>query len=150
MERFFTNKSCKSSFHQLDKAAFLNEKQTILKDQLQKYCLKKITIWESLLDNFRQNKKTLLIERTLKENGILLGYIKALPYRLFDWHNKTPTGISLNAKLDRIQNAILEKDLEGVLNLMQDLTIQEQLSFISVFNEANNLVDFHKSLEGDL
>ena len=75
-----------------------------------------------------------------------MGYIKAIPYYLFNIHNQHPQGGTLSAKLDRIQNAIQNKNPEQVILLMQDLSPNEQLFFMPLFNEANSLIDFKKLL----
>ena len=78
-----------------------------------------------------------------------MGYIKALPYYLFDIHNTQTTGSTLFAKLDKIQNAIEAKNPEEIVLLMQDLAPKEQLFFIPLFNEANALIDFKQALNGE-
>ena len=143
---FLMGQNCLTALNQLQDISFLSEEQSRLKDKMQTYCVGKITIWDTLLSLFRQNKKSLLIDKTLKENGSFMGYMKALPYYLVDIHNTKPTGTDLSAKLDKIQNAIQNKNPEEVVLLMQDLSPNEQLFFMPLFNEASSLIDFKKAL----
>jgi len=143
---FLMGQNCRTALNQLQEIPFLSEEQSRLKDKMQTYCVGKITVWNNLLTLFRQNKKALLIDKVLKENSTVLGYIKALPYYLFDIHNTKPTGTDLSARLDKIQNAIQNKNPEEVVLLMQDLSPKEQLFFMSLFNEASSLIDFKKAL----
>ena len=145
---FLQNKSCQDDFNQLQQLPFLSSEQQSLKDKMQTYCVGKIGAWDSLLTLFRQNKKALLIDKALQEKSTFMGYIKALPYYLFDIHNTQATGSTLFAKLDKIQKAISAKNPEAVVLLMQDLSPKEQLFFISLFNEANALIDFKVALQG--
>ncbi len=143
---FLVGQSCITDFNQLQNLPFLSEKQTQLKEKMQTYCVGQITVWDTLSTFFHQNKKALLIEKTLKENDSLLGYVKALPYYLFDIHNIKPMGTGLLVQLDKIQNALKNKDPEQIVFLMQDLSPNEQLFFMSLFNEASSLIDFKKLL----
>ncbi len=143
---FLMEKSCLVDFNQLQSLPFLSQEQRTLRDKMQTYCVNKITVWDTLLKLFRQNKKALLIHKTLKENGQIVGYVKALPYYLFDVHDQAPAGNSLRAKMDRIQNAIHTKNPEQITHLMQDLSPDEQLFFMPLFNEANTLIDFKEAL----
>ena len=149
-EDFLKGKSCDEDFHLLEELPFLSQDQQLLKSQMQTYCVlqKKNTIWSDLLTTFRQGKKNLLINKTLKENGTYLGYIKAIPYFLLYIHNTNPKGNSLNDKLDLIQNAIQNKEPGKVLTEMQKLSAEDQLYLSAVFNESSALVDFQKALQG--
>ena len=96
---------------------------------------------------FRQNKKDLLINEKLKEGETILRYLKVIPLVFFDVHKTHPVGQTLQAQLDRIQNAIQNKDPEAVLLLMQDLLPAQQLFLMPLFNEAQRLTDFKNMLE---
>lgn len=146
---FLQGKSCREDFNALQQLSFLSPQQQALRDKMQTYCQGQVGAWDTLLSLFRQNKKALLIDQTLQENGPFMGYIKALPYYLFDIHNTQATGSTLFAKLDKIQNAIEAKNPEEVVLLMQDLSPKEQLFFIPLFNEANALIDFKQALNGE-
>lgn len=143
---FLQGKSCQDDFDQLQQLPFLSPEQRSLKDKMQIYCVKEIKIWKTLLSLFRQNKKTLLIDNTLKKNGSFMGYVKAIPYYLLDIHHTRPVNADISSKLDKIQNAIEAKNPEQVVLLMQDLSPKEQLFFISLFNEATALIDFEQAL----
>lgn len=145
---FLQGKSCQDDFKALQQLPFLSPAQQALRDKMQTYCVGKIGVWNSLLTIFHQNKKALLIDKVLKENGHYLGYIKALPIYLFDIHNTQSTGTGLLTKLDKIQNAVQAKDPEGIVLLMQDLSPNEQLFFMPLYNEANALIDFKQALQG--
>ena len=145
---FLEGKSCTEDFNQLNTLDFISPKQQFLKDKMQTYCMGNITVWDTLLSSFRQNKKALLMDRILKENGLVMGYIKTIPYQLVDIHNTHPIGADLSSKLDRIQNAIQSKNPEQVVLLMQDLSPNEQLFFMPLFNESNTLIDFKNALQG--
>ncbi|MGN0919721.1 MAG: hypothetical protein ACI4OR_03070 [Alphaproteobacteria bacterium] len=143
---FLMGNSCSADFNQLKILPFLSEQQRFLQDKMEVYCVKKITVWDSLLIQFRQNKKALLKDKMIKENGPFLGFLKALPYDLFDIHHYQPKGDTLFAQLDRIQNAIQDKNPEQVIFLMQSLSPNDQLFLMPLFNEASRLIDFKKAL----
>ena len=147
---FLMGEPCDKDFHLLEALPFLSQDQQLLKDKMQTYCVspKKSGVWSDLLTTFRQGKKNLLVNKTLKENGTFLGYIKVIPYFLLDIHNTSPKGNSLDDKLDLIQNAIQNKEPEKVLTEMQKLSPSEQLYLSAIFNEASALVDFQKVLQG--
>ena len=147
---FLQGKSCLNDFNRLNALDFISQRQQFLKDKMQMYCIgqKKDTAWSDLLVTFRQCKKNLLINKTLKENGVFWGYIKSAPYFLFDIHDTVPNGNTLNGKLDLIQNAIQNKEPEKVLLEMQNLQPEDQLYLTAVFNEAGSLVDFRQALSG--
>ena len=136
----------KRHFAELQKSPFLSVQQEELKNKFQKYCIGRISIWESLLDTFCQNKKALLIYETLQQNGRWMGHIKTLRYYLFDIHALRPIGNDLSAQLDKIQNAIQNKDMNGVVHLMQNLSPKQQLFLMPVFNMATDLLDFKELL----
>ena len=143
---FLTGLSCQDDFNRLQKEPFLTARQEERKAQLQKYCVGKVTVWETLLTTFHQNKKALLVDESLKQNGRLWGYVKALPYFLFDVHFGHPTGEGLAAQLDRIQNALQAKNPQEVIQLMQKLSPQQQLFLMPVFNGAVDLLNFQDLL----
>ena len=143
---FLMEDSCLSDFDQLKTLPFLSEEQRQLQTKMETYCVGKINAWKNLLTLFRQNKKALLINKTLTQNGPVMGYIKAVPYYLIDIHNTQPVGDDLFAKLDRIENAVQNKNPQQVVLLMQDLSANEQLFFMPLFNEVSNLIDFKKML----
>ena len=143
---FLMENSCLTDFNRLEDLAVLSEEQNGLRDKMQTYCAGKITVWDNLLLLFRQNKKALLIDKVSKENTSFIKYVKVLPYYLFNIHNQHPQGEGLSAKLDRIQNAIQNKNPEQVILFMQALSPNEQLFFMPLFNEANSLIDFKKIL----
>ena len=142
---FLMGKSCSS---------FLNGKQTeaistSLTQMMHSYCAQQpIRAWADLLTTFRQNKRDLLINETLKKGHPFFRYLKVLPILLFDVSHLSPTGQTLSDQLDRIQQAIQNKDPEQVLFLMQDLSPNQQLFLLPVFNEAQRLFDFQKLLQG--
>ena len=146
---FLLGKPCDEDFYSLQKLPFLSPKQQFLRDNMQTYCLgqRRERIWDELLATFRQCKKNLLIKKTVQGNGLFWGYIKALPYFLFDLHNTHPNGNTLGNTLDFIQNAIQNKEPQKVLSLMQNLSTNEQLIFNPLFNEASVLVDFQNALK---
>ena len=146
---FLMGKTCTEDFEELQTNPFLTESQEILKNKFQKYCLGEITIWKTVLETFYQNKKALLIHECLQKNGRWLGYVKALPYFLFDIHMLNPTGNDLNARLDRIQNAIQSKDPTMVIELIQDLSPEQQLFLMPHFNMVKDLLDFKDLLKED-
>ena len=139
---FLMGLSCRDDFNRLQQEPFLTDRQEEQKVQLQKYCVGKVTAWETLLTTFHQNKKALLVDESLKQNGRLLGYVKALPYFLFDVHFMYPTGGGVSAELDRIQNALEAKNPQEVIQLMQKLSPQQQLFLMPVFNGATDLLNF--------
>ena len=147
---FLMGKSCNEDFHLLETLPFLSQDQQLLKDKMRFYCIgeKRNLVWSDLLNTFRQNKKNLLINKILKENGTVLGYVKAIPYFLLDIHNTSPKGNTLNDKLDLIQNAIQNKEPGRVLVEMQKLSAEDQLYLSTVFNEAGALIDFQTALQG--
>ena len=137
---FLMGKSCEDDATILDQSGTFNKlKHT--------YCMGPIHAWEDLLITFRQNKKDLLINEKLKEGETILRYLKVIPLVFFDVHKTHPVGQTLQAQLDRIQNAIQNKDPEAVLLLMQDLLPAQQLFLMPLFNEAQRLTDFKNMLE---
>ena len=144
---FLMGKTCSDDFNYLENQSFLTSNQEKLKLSMQDYCLGKMNVWNHLLMTFYSNKKNLLIDKTLKKNGPIMRYVKAVPYWLVNIHCFHPQGDSLTAKLDRIENAIQNRDPENVLFLIQDLTPQQQIFLISLFNEASQLIAFKKTLE---
>lgn len=145
---FLSGKSCLYEFNQFQQLAFLSQEQQFLKDKMQTYCVREIGVWNTLSTLFRQNKKALLIDTTLRENGSIMGYLKVLPFYLFDFHNMQPKGLDLFSKLDKIQNALQMKNPDQVILLMQNLSPNEQLFFMPLFNEVNALIDFKDALNG--
>jgi len=144
---FLMGKSCRQHLIHLQNLPFATNDQENLKKQMQTYCLDSEGLWKDLLISFRRSKKDLLVNQTLNENSFVR-YLKVVPLLLFDLHMSHPSGNTLLAQLDRIQNAIRNKNPEQVLELMQNLSPNQQLFLMPIFNEAASLVDFQKALEG--
>ena len=144
---FLMGNPCSVDFNRLKEKSFLTKNQEKLKSAMQEYCVGKTDVWDHLLITFYANKKNLLVDKTLKENGPIMRYIKVIPYWLVSIHKRYPTGDSLMAKLDRIENALQDRNPEKVLFLVQDLTPTQQIFLIPIFNEASQLVAFKKTLE---
>ena len=103
-----------------------------------------------LLNTFYQNKKSLLIHEFIQKNGRWVGYIKVFPYLLFDVHMSSPKGSGLLAQLDRIQNAIQDKNPKNISDLIQGLSPEQQLFFMPVLNTAMDLLDFKTLLKEEI
>ena len=88
-----------------------------------------------------------MLEHFVNENGRFMGYIKAMPFLLFDWHNKNPEGHHLFATLDKIQNTIQHKNPQATLQQMQNLSPEQQLFLMPVFNMATDLLNFQDALK---
>ena len=146
---FLIGESCQDDYTLLDGLPFLTPEQESLKSKMMTYCLSSVSIWDDLRKIFRQSKKNLLINQSMKEEWFVIRYIDALPYYLMDIHRTNPQGDSLQDKLDRIQNALDDKKLDKVLVLMQDLSPNQQLFFMSLFNEISQLLDFKQELRGE-
>ena len=143
---FLEKESCQADFLILSKLHFLTQEQEKLKNAMMTYCVSPISVWDDLLTIFRQNKKNLLMDQNAKEEWFVMHHIKSLPILLLDVHNSYPTGDTLMDKLDLIQNAITDKKLEKILLFMQDLSPNQQLFFMPLFNEVTQLIDFKNAL----
>ena len=137
---FLMGKSCEDVF------SSPNESYTTALNKLaDTYCANPVQAWDNLLVIFRQGKKDLLVNEALKENH--LRYLKVIPLLFFDVYHRSPKGQTLADRLDRIQQAIQNKDPDRVLFLMQDLSPTQQLFLMPLFNEARQWADFKKMLE---
>ena len=143
---FLQKESCQADFLILSKLHFLTQEQEKLKNAMMTYCVSSISVWDDLLTIFRQNKKNLLMDQNAKEEWFVMRHIKSLPILLLDIHNSYPTGDTLTDKLDRIQNAVMNKKPEKILLFMQDLSPNQQLFFMPLFNEVTQLIDFKNVL----
>ena len=142
---FFLVLPCFDDFNYLQMLPFLSQEQQILKTKMQEYCIGDMKyIWGNLVKDFRTGKKKVLINKTLKENGTFWGYVKALPYFLFDVYYLQQSGNPFND----IQTAIYQKDPQKMVDLIKALPSDEQVFFLPVFNEAQALVDLKRALEG--
>ena len=144
---FLSGESCQLDYTALNSVSFLTQEQEKLKNEMMSYCFSPNAVWNSLKLTFRQNKKTLLMNQLQKNENFVMRYVKMLPLFLWDVHNTSPKGNTLTDNLDRIQIAIDDKRPEKVLTLMQDLSPNQQLFFMPLFNEVNRLIDFKQHLE---
>ena len=147
---FLVGDSCQEDFTALNELPFLTPEQEKLKNEMSTYCFAGVSVWDDLKTVFRQSKKSLLLNQAMTEEWFIMRYVRALPVYLFDIHHTTPKGDTLEDKLDKIQNVIENKKPEKVLVLMQDLSPNQQLFFMPLFNEVTQLLDFKRELrEGE-
>ena len=145
-ENFLNGENCSDQFAQLKGQDFLSEEEQTFMSLMGRYCAKEVNIWSSLLSTFRQNKKALLMDLTSKEKSFVNKYLKKVLYALVDIHKKTPTGDDIHATLDRIENAIQEKNVEEVEGLISDLPDHQRLFLIPLLNETEQLINFKQML----
>ncbi len=137
---FITGKKC------LTTDQFITQNSTQI-DFIRSACQNQ-KIWGQWLHTFREDKKTLLIQTTMKEKSKYLKYLKVIPYLLFDMHNTQNKNSDIHGTLDQIETAILNRQPQKVLNLMTNIQdANMQLDLHNTLLETEKLIKIQNLLE---
>ena len=115
---FLTNKDCRPFIQELS----TKPEHNMLYQNLRSSCLVgKTSAWENLLNTFRKEKRKLLFNRIVNTDSSYTKYLEALPHLLFDIQNTKPTGNAPIDVLDKIEQVIIDRQIENVLPLFDEL-----------------------------
>ena len=115
---FLTNKDCRP----LLKGLATHSEPSALYNNLKVSCLEeKPLAWDHLLNTFRKEKRQLLFHQMLKSNTSYVKYLYIVPHLLFDIQNTKPTGNRPDATMDRIEQAIIDRQMDNILPLIDRL-----------------------------
>lgn len=115
---FVSEKNCQFLIQQGNDQTVSDE----LYQNLKPYCTtNEVTAWKDLMHLFRQEKRHLLLQQTLKKNSVYTRYFKIIPYLLFDIQKINDCGEQPIAILNQAQQAIENHQPEDYLALTKKL-----------------------------
>ncbi len=115
---FLTNKDCRPLIKELATRSEYNA----LYHNLRISCLdEKPMAWNYLLNTFRNEKRQLLFHQMLKSNDSYTKYLYIVPHLLFDIQNTKPAGNLPGAIMDRIEQTIIDHQMDNILPLIDKL-----------------------------
>ena len=146
-DHFLSEKPCGDDFRKL---ILSDNKQTVVQEVIKStsyFCLTTNNVYGELNDVFKKAKTNALVKYYYMQDSEWIAKLKSVAVRIIQVRDLNPASDDVPAMLDRIQNALEQKNIAQTVELIASLPDYLQLEFETFLEKAQNYADASAALE---